>query len=88
MSGHSTVSAAAAGVLTGVFGAVPFDDSTSVQVGQAIRKFASFRAAADEAGQSRIYGGIHYPYSNIEGGNLGRCVAGKVLARFDGGPLR
>ena len=87
LSGHSTVSAAAAGALTGIMGAVPFDDSTSVQVGHSIRKFASFRAAADEAGQSRIYGGIHYPSANVEGGNLGRCIAGKVLARFNGGPL-
>jgi len=82
LSGHSTVSGAAAGTLTSVLGTIPFEDSTSIPLGHAVRKFSSFRAAADEAGLSRIYGGIHYPVSNVEGGNLGRCVAEKVAARF------
>ncbi len=82
LSGHSTVSAAAAGSLTDLLGAVPFEDSTSISLGHAVRKFSSFRAAADEAGMSRIYGGIHYPSANVEGANLGRCIAGKVHARF------
>jgi hypothetical protein len=86
--GHSTVSAAAAATLTGVLGDAAFEDSTSLQIGHPVRKFPSFRAAADEAGMSRIYGGIHFPESNIEGGKVGRCVASKVLARFQGGELR
>jgi hypothetical protein len=85
LSGHSTVSGAAAGTLTSLLGAVPFEDSTSITLGHAVRKFSSFRAAADEAGLSRIYGGIHYPVSNVEGGNLGRCVAARVSARFGSG---
>ncbi len=87
LSGHSTVSAAAAGTLTGLLGAVPFTDSTVISIGHPVRAFASFHAAADEAGQSRIYGGIHYPSANVEGGKLGRCVASKVLGRFGAGPL-
>ena len=87
LSGHSTVSAAAAATLTGVLGAVAFDDSTSITIGHAVRKFSSFRAAADEAGVSRIYGGIHYPSANVDGAALGRCIASKVLGRFDGGRL-
>ena len=82
LSGHSTVSGAAAGTLTSVLGAIAFEDSTSIPLGHAVRKFSSFRAAAEEAGLSRIYAGIHYPVSNVEGGNLGRCVAAKVAARF------
>jgi hypothetical protein len=85
LSGHSTLSAAAAATLTAVLGPVPFEDSTSVSIGHSVRQYTSFRAAADEAGLSRIYGGIHYPSANVEGGNLGRCVASKVLARFGGG---
>jgi hypothetical protein len=88
LSGHSTLSAAAAGVLTGVLGNVSFEDSTSVPLGHDVRKFASFQAAAEEAGMSRIYGGIHFPSGNVEGRKLGACVAGKVLARFNGGRLR
>ena len=87
LSGHSTVSAAAAATLTGVLGPVAFDDSTSIAIGHSVRQFSSFRAAADEAGLSRIYGGIHYPSANVAGGELGRCIASKVLARFDGGRL-
>lgn len=86
LSGHSTLSGAAAGTLTAMFGTIPFDDSTSVSIGHAVRTFESFRAAADEAGLSRIYGGIHYQTANVEGGNLGRCVAEKVLGRFGAGP--
>lgn len=87
LSGHSTVSAAAAGALTGALGAVTFDDSTSISAGHAVRRYPSFTAAADEAGMSRIYGGIHFPSGNQEGRKLGRCIASKVLARFDGGQL-
>jgi hypothetical protein len=87
LSGHSTLSSAAAATLTQLLGAVAFDDSTIVSLGHPVRKFSSFRAAADEAGMSRIYGGIHYMTANIEGGNLGRCVASKVAQRFENGPL-
>ena len=82
LSGHSTLSGAAAGTLTSLLGGAPFHDSTSVSIGHAVRTFDSFRAAADEAGQSRIYGGIHYRSANIEGGKLGRCVAQRVHEKF------
>src|SRR5262249_35662729 len=72
LSGHSTVSGAAAETLTRILGAVPFEDSTSITLGHAVRKFSSFRAAADEAGLSRIYGGIHYPLSDAESRKLRR----------------
>jgi hypothetical protein len=88
LSGHSTVSAAAAATLTGVLGATQFVDSTSMQIGHDPRTFDSFRAAADEAGLSRIYGGIHYQTANLAGQELGRCIAGKVLSRFNGGKLK
>ena len=38
-------------------------------------------AAAREAGLSRIYGGIHFPYGNVGGRILGECVGTKVLER-------
>src|SRR5690606_36584502 len=47
------------------------------------RDFTSIRAAAEEAGISRIYGGIHYSFDNdaaLEGGRLlGEYVAGNFL---------
>nr|WP_315465423.1 vanadium-dependent haloperoxidase [uncultured Rhodoferax sp.] len=80
-SGHSVQSSAAAGVLEQVFGAnKPFTDNTHNDRGWGPRTFASFRAAADEAAISRMYGGIHFR-SGIEGGKVqGRCVAQHVLA--------
>jgi membrane-associated phospholipid phosphatase len=80
-SGHSTVSAAAAAVLTSVLGETAFDDSTGLTIGNAVRRFASFNAAAREAGLSRIYGGIHFPYGTSAGRTLGECVGGTVVQR-------
>jgi membrane-associated phospholipid phosphatase len=82
LSGHSTVSGAVAGVLTGMLGTERFEDSTSVSLGHKVRTFASFSDAAAEAGMSRIYGGIHFPSGNVEGRKLGGCIAGHVLERM------
>ena len=82
MSGHSAVSAAAATALTHLLGTVAFSDSTSVALGHAVRHFDSFYAASDEAGLSRIYGGIHYPVANDAGKALGRCIGAKVIERL------
>ena len=81
-AGHSTQSAAAATVLTAYLGATPFADSTSVALGHAVRRFPSFQAASEEAGMSRLYGGIHYPSGNAGGLALGRCIGAKVVAAF------
>src|SRR5205814_1789957 len=82
-SGHSTVSAAAASVLSSVIGdSVAFEDSTDISIGNGVRRFESFRAAAREAGESRVYGGIHFPYGNAGGRALGECVGGKVVERM------
>ena len=37
--------------------------------------------AAREAGLSRVYGGIHFPYGNVGGRELGECVGAKVVER-------
>ena len=81
-SGHSTVSAAAAEVMTALLGDTSFEDSTSIVIGHDVRRFDSFRAAAHEAGISRIYGGIHFPTGNTGGRALGECIGTKVVERF------
>jgi membrane-associated phospholipid phosphatase len=82
-SAHSTQSAAAATVLGAMIGdSVAFEDSTDVSIGNGVRHFESFRAAAHEAGESRIYGGIHFPYGNMGGRALGECIGGKVVERM------
>jgi membrane-associated phospholipid phosphatase len=37
------------------------------------------RALGKEAGDSRIWGGIHYPMDNVAGVNLGKAVAGVFI---------
>jgi hypothetical protein len=80
-SAHSVQSAAAATVLTGLLGEVPFEDSTNLSLGHPVRRFATFWDASREAAMSRLYGGIHFPMDNNLGLNQGRCIGEKVLAR-------
>lgn len=83
-SGHSTQSSAAAAVLTALIGGGAFSDSTSVSIGHQVRPFASFRAASEEAGRSRVLAGLHYEYSNEAGLSLGRCIGERVAAAIQG----
>ena len=85
-SGHSVISAAAADVLTGVFGeSFAFTDSTEIEFGLAPRSFTSFKQAADEAAVSRFYGGIHYvpacEIGKVEGAALGEFVRKKIRTK-------
>lgn len=83
ISGHSTFSGAAATVLTAQFGANYAFTATSEGLTGVTRSFASFDAAAEEAGQSRIYGGIHYSFANADGKTTGKAVANLVMRTFD-----
>lgn len=79
-SGHSTFSAAAATVLTQVFG----KEDLEITVGSdgfpgTERTFKTFWNAAREAGQSRIYGGIHFQSDNRAGLTLGQAIAEEIL---------
>lgn len=82
-SGHSAQSSAAAAAIAGVIGESAFTDSTGISIGHAVRHFPSFTAASEEAGLSRVLGGIHYPDGNKGGLALGRCIGAHVVARFD-----
>jgi len=83
-SGHSVISAAAAEVLTGLFGDdFAFDDDVEVRFGLPVRSFPSFRRAAEEAAISRLYGGIHYPMAIANGAVQGRALGQSVLARVE-----
>ena len=82
VSGHSTFSAAAAGVLAATFGDNTAFSTTSATLPGVSRSFNSFSQAAAEAGRSRVYGGIHYEFTNQAGNVLGGQVADAVLARF------
>ena len=74
-SGHSTNSGAAAFVLSSMFGEnYAFEDTTPKADGLAPRKFSSFDAAAKEAAESRLYGGIHFRAAIERGLEQGRCI--------------
>jgi membrane-associated phospholipid phosphatase len=79
-SGHSTFSSAAARVLGLFLGsdAVPFS-TTSDGLAGVTRSFPGFWAAAEEAGQSRIYGGIHWQFDNQQGLAAGRALGEHVF---------
>ena len=78
-SGHSTEIAAAATVLTALFGEdYLLIDRTQERLGFAPRVYASFEAAAEEAAISRLYGGIHYRSGNEAGLAQGKCIGERV----------
>ncbi len=76
-SGHSVQAGAAAEVMTPVFGEnMAFEDYSGVSDGNKPRKFASLWAAANEAGISRLYGGIHFRAAIENGLAYGKCIGG------------
>jgi hypothetical protein len=78
-SGHSTISAASAEVLTELFGDnVAFTDSTELKYGHGVRTFESFRKAATDCSYSRMYGGIHYR-SGVEEGQVTGIKIGQFV---------
>ena len=81
VSGHSSFSAAAAVVLTRTFGTVSFQ-STTFGLPGVVRQFSSFEQAAQEAGRSRIYGGIHFQFANTDGLAIGQSVGEWTMDTF------
>lgn len=95
VSGHSTFSSAASAVLTNLFGPnVSFASQADTAAGwlpvaaersPKVRTFNSFGQAAEEAGLSRIYGGIHFNFDNTEGAelgaNIGQYIANNALKK-------
>lgn len=80
-SGHSTASGAAATVLTAFFGdSFAFEDKTGSRDSLKPRDFTSFWAAADEAGFSRLLGGIHFRAAIERGLEQGRCIGAYAVA--------
>jgi Domain of unknown function (DUF6851)/VCPO second helical-bundle domain len=100
VSGHSTYSAAAARILAVWTGSDHFDESVTLPTGSSkiepgvvpahpvVLNWRTFTEAADEAGMSRRYGGIHFRGADLAGRLLGRLVAieawSKARSYFDG----
>lgn len=100
VSGHSTFSAAAATVLRRHFGSDVYGACATFAPGSSRVEpgvvpavavelcWDSFSAAAEEAGVSRLYGGIHFRQGNEAGLDLGRSIGEQVWQEaqryFDG----
>jgi hypothetical protein len=93
VSGHSTFSASSAEILKLFTGSDDFVSSFTVKAGSSLiepgvtptadvtLRWATFTEAAEEAGISRLYGGIHFMDANLEGLKMGRKIAAKVWAK-------
>ncbi len=90
ISGHSTFSSSGATVLKLFTGSDSFPNSAVVPAGSSTVEpgvvpaqpvtlsWPTFSAAADEAGISRLYGGIHFRLGDQEGRKLGRKVGAQA----------
>ena len=77
-SGHSSFSGAGSQVLILFFGEdeIAFEIPAGWDVLPGVtRSFDSLTQAAEEAGMSRIYGGIHFMFDNTAGLDVGRSIA-------------
>ena len=99
-SGHSAFSSAAAEVLRSFTGSDAFGDSATIKAGSSrvepgavpasdiTFSWATFSAAADQAGMSRRYGGIHFKEGDLQSRAMGRLVGAQAWAKarayFDG----
>ncbi len=82
-SGHATISAAAAEVMSHWFGDnVVIKDTSELEFGIPARSLPSFRLAAKEAATSRLYGGIHYRHDNEEGNKMGTKIGNFTLEKI------
>ncbi len=83
VSGHATISAAAAEVMTKWFGDhLSFSDTSQLEFGIKSRTIQSFRQGSQEAAMSRLYGGIHFRHDNDEGNILGTKIGTFILQRL------
>ena len=93
MSGHSTFSRAAAEVMTaftgdpyfpgGLFETTVPADSLAVELGPSedvVLEWATYYDAADQAGVSRLYGGIHIAADDLGGRRIGSQCGKEALA--------
>jgi hypothetical protein len=77
-SAAATISNAAAVVLLEVVGDRHTFDMTSPTLPGKTRHFTSLTQAAEEAGMSRVFGGIHFLRAVKDGAQHGRSVAAEV----------
>ena len=92
-SGHSAFSAAAAEVLRSFTGAEAFGNSVTIKAGTSgvepgivpasdiVLSWATFIDAANQAGMSRRYGGIHFKEGDLQSRAMGRLIGAQAWAK-------
>lgn len=83
-SGHSTISASAATVLTKIFGEkFAFTDTSDFRYIGMKRDFTSFIQASEECSISRVYGGIHYRFTVEKSTALGNEIGKLIIQKLE-----
>lgn len=81
-SGHSTITAASATVLTALYGEnYAFNDTSDLRYIGMQKQFKSFNEAAAECSISRVYGGIHYRSGTDAGAEQGKKVGELIVSK-------
>jgi hypothetical protein len=81
-SAHSILAATVGTILQSEAGRQPVQLSTSSPTAKgATRRWSAIEDFIQEVGMSRVYGGIHYRFSNEAGIAMGRKLAGQALGR-------
>ena len=79
-SGHSQNAGAFSTVMTSLLGEnYSFTLHTYDYLGMTPRHYNSFYEMAEDVGRARVYAGIHYKYSCVEGNKQGKKIAQNVL---------
>lgn len=82
-SGHSVISTASAEVLSYLFGEnFAYVDTSEEYFGLPARSFQSFKAAAQEAAISRLYGGIHFRDAIEAGQRQGEAIGKHIVEKI------
>ena len=96
ISGHSIFSATSAEILTRYTGSDALNSSVTIRAGSGrvepglvpavdiTLSWATFREAADEAGISRRYGGIHFVEGDLQSRAIGRELGAQVWSKAQG----
>jgi membrane-associated phospholipid phosphatase len=79
-SGHSGTVTAGSEILAAFFGDVNTFTLHTTTAGESPRTLTSLSQLESDNGLSRIYGGIHYTFDNLEGQAVGALVAAYTLA--------
>jgi hypothetical protein len=92
-SGHSAFSAAGAEVLKSYTGSDALNESATIKAGSSkveagavpatdvTLAWSTFSEAANQAGMSRRYGGIHFKEGDLQSRAMGRAVGAQVWAK-------